>query len=210
MNKLDHDHDSLDRGNIFIRPHIFVKEAFPKSFQFKILHNILPVNHNLHKWKVANTANCTFCQADEETSFQLFTECIVANSFWGHLVNFYSNLIGTRIWLTAKQKILGVENGDILLNYLIILGKLFLFRAKTEQKTNFRFFETIAKSKCTTEKEIAKTSGKRERFQKNEENIYLKSDNVSNIHAHVALALSITEKSWKGLLLSYKMMLNVT
>lgn len=59
---------------------------------------------------------------------------------------------------------LGAENGDKLLNYLIILGKLFLFRAKTKNSIDFRFFKTILKSKFTTEKEIAKTSGNWEPF----------------------------------------------
>ena len=56
--------------------------------------------------------------------------------------------------LTPEKILLGVE-GDIWLNYLLILGKYFLFKADTTEGTHFKHFESIVKSKYSVEKAIA-------------------------------------------------------
>ena len=46
-----------------------------RVFQFKILHNVLPTNNILHRWKIIDSPRCSFCFIAEETIHHLFCEC---------------------------------------------------------------------------------------------------------------------------------------
>ena len=46
-----------------------------RVFQFKILHNVLPTNNILHRWKIIDSPRCSFCFIAEETIQHLFCEC---------------------------------------------------------------------------------------------------------------------------------------
>ena len=46
-----------------------------REFQFRILHNYLPINTMLYKWKIADSDKCAYCLVEKETLRHLFCEC---------------------------------------------------------------------------------------------------------------------------------------
>ena len=59
-----------------------------------------------------------------------------------------------------------MDSNDTLLNYLVILGKLFLFKGGNIEHINFNFFVNLVGYKYKIEREGAKLTGNWEQFLK--------------------------------------------
>ena len=58
-----------------------IKDRKLAETNFKILHNILPCNLNLHKWKLRLNNHCNIC-GDVETIRHLLFECVYVKDIW--------------------------------------------------------------------------------------------------------------------------------
>ena len=54
-----------------------------REFQFKLLHEILYTNHDLHSFRFHENGLCSFCENFEETYQHVFFECNKINEVWG-------------------------------------------------------------------------------------------------------------------------------
>ena len=52
-----------------------------RSFQFKLIHNILPTNQRLRKMTVTSSPKCAQCDAPCETISHIFYECLAVKIF---------------------------------------------------------------------------------------------------------------------------------
>ena len=52
-----------------------------RSFQFKLIHNILPTNQRLWKMNVKSSPKCEQCDAPCETISHIFYECLAVKIF---------------------------------------------------------------------------------------------------------------------------------
>ena len=50
-------------------------DPYMREFQFRILHNYLPVNAKLFKWKLIDSDKCAYCYVEKETMHHLFCDC---------------------------------------------------------------------------------------------------------------------------------------
>jgi hypothetical protein len=120
---LDEDYETIDWKAVFTRPHITARDA--KYFQYRIIHNILPVNFKLYiKWKLIDSAKCRFCRTEDETVYHLFAECVICKPFWKNFENFLERIRRMKLSLTPKIIILGDEENDLFVNYMLILAKI--------------------------------------------------------------------------------------
>lgn len=97
----------------------------------------------------------TFCQTSEETVKHLFFQCVYSN--WNDFENCWLTLTKKKRKLEYESIIFGIldEKSD-LLNYLLILGKLYLWNCRKKNcGPAFSPFEVIVQSKYNTEKLIA-------------------------------------------------------
>ena len=78
-------------------------ETFLKSFQFKILSDILFTNHRLAKIGYVPNDLCTFCGSELETINHLFYECSFASQLWKEFETFWSLLSRKRVDLTLQD-----------------------------------------------------------------------------------------------------------
>ena len=62
--------------DIYTFPCKVTTNAYLRSFQFKILNNILYLNKKLHTFGLSNTQQCSFCKMEGETISHLFYYCI--------------------------------------------------------------------------------------------------------------------------------------
>ena len=65
---------------------INIKDKKIAEFNYKVLHNILPCNVNLVRWKKAENKKCMFCKEDEDIPHLLFN-CMYAQTIWKKLKN---------------------------------------------------------------------------------------------------------------------------
>ena len=97
-----------------------VKDKKIAEFNFKTLHNILPCNMNLVRWKKKNDRKCHICNVDEDVMHMLFY-CNFAQSIWKHVSNFLETEIG------VSDVIVGSDiSKDV--DFLISLTSYFIYK----------------------------------------------------------------------------------
>ena len=60
---------------------IDIKEIKLREFNFKVIHNILPCNQNLNKWKIIQNDKCDICE-EVQTIKHLLFDCISVKQLW--------------------------------------------------------------------------------------------------------------------------------
>ena len=65
---------------------------FSRAYQYKLMHDILPVNYKLYKWKLLDTPRCSDCFIQNETIEHLFCYCTVAITFYQQIQEWAYNL----------------------------------------------------------------------------------------------------------------------
>ena len=121
----------------FILPHSVALESYVKAFQYKILNNILYTNTKLCKIGFRADDLCTFCEAERETLYHLLYQCTYARQFWNDFKLYWFCLANQVVHLTLENVLFGRLStqcpSHTLLNYLIIIGKLFLWDCRRKQ-----------------------------------------------------------------------------
>ena len=131
-NKLQSDFSlSTDQvSQFFILPHSVALESYVKAFQYKVLNSILYTNTKLCKIGFKTDDLCSFCEAQPETLHHLLFHCVFARHFWNEFQIYWHQLSNQHIQLTLQDVFLGIISYPCpllsLLNYFIIIGKLFL------------------------------------------------------------------------------------
>ena len=102
-------------------------ETCVECFQFKILNDILFLNTRLAKIGRIRSDLCSFCQTSPETLEHFFYRCSFSTEFWTKFENVWLTVARKQIKLDYINIILGIlDQRSNLLNYFIILGKLYL------------------------------------------------------------------------------------
>ena len=135
-------------------------ETFVQCFQFKILNDILFLNTRLAKIGRIQSDLCSFRQTSPETLEHFFYRCSFSTEFWTKFEKFWLTVAREQIKLDYINIILGIlDQRSNLLNYFIILGKLYLWNCrKNKQIPLFLPFEDVVKRKYEIEKLIASQS----------------------------------------------------
>ena len=133
-----------------------------------MLNSILYSNELLYKIGYVSNPNCSFCQATRETINHILFECSYSKSFWSEVLANILNKLGSCGCLSLRDVIIGIlKEGEDLVNYVIILGKVYLWTCKQKAiKPNLRHFKIILEKKHETEKYIALNSNKIDLFDK--------------------------------------------
>ena len=108
------------------------RDTYLLSFQYKLLHRIIPTNTFLYKIKIKDTKLCTFCKTDDETIEHLFFDCTLVNSFWEDfslkLKQFFVNFE-----IDKRQIFLGYEQESLFLNFMILFAKNYIYKCKFKE-----------------------------------------------------------------------------
>ena len=132
-------------------------EPYLRSFQYKVLNSILFTNELLFKIGYITSPNCSFCQDIKETRNHVLFTCPFSYSFWMDVIANILNNISNCGCLLLSDVIIGVlKEGMDLVNYVIILGKSYLWSCRHKKiKPSISHFERILEKKYETEKYIA-------------------------------------------------------
>ena len=134
-----------------------------RSFQFKVIHNILYTNEKLHKIGYSDTALCTFCKKETETLLHLFVQCESISPLWKKITDNLLQPYGIET-LSNKDILLGilVEKQNNVINHIIMEAKYYIYASKLEQSLP-HYNRLISRLKLTEsiEREIARKSEKK-------------------------------------------------
>ena len=129
----------------------------PYLRSYKVLNSILFTNEILFKIGYILSPNCSFCQDTIETRNHVLFSCPFSYSFWMDAIANILNNISSCGCLLLSDVVIGIlKEGMDLVNYVIILGKCYLWNCRHKDiKPSISHFERILEKKYETEKYIA-------------------------------------------------------
>ena len=77
--------EELDWKTIYMTARQFTNNAYLQQVHFKLIHNILPTNEKLYRWKKLESPYCICGMVD--TNFHHCVECKLIKSFWEKIWN---------------------------------------------------------------------------------------------------------------------------
>ena len=150
--------DQLEKS--YHLPHTVTCEPYLKAFQYKVLNTIVYINDKLYKIGYIENYYCSFCNHEKETLYHLLFHCPHSNKFWKAFELYIFQVTSQQISLNLKDVILGVISSICpklkTLNYLIIIGKLYLWDCRRNGVLpNVACFRAKVNIKIQTEKYIS-------------------------------------------------------
>ena len=101
-------------------------ESSLRSFQYKILNNILYLNEKLFKFKIVDSPLCSLCKTENESMLHLFCECAVTSNLLEQFKLWVSDIfLFGKIDIDPQTIIIGAWNlktpDFIPINHMILL-----------------------------------------------------------------------------------------
>ena len=120
---------------VYTQPYKITKDTNLQWFQYRILHRIIATNTFLFKISIKDNNRCTFCNTHPETILHLFWNCPHTQLFWHELEEWLKQNCGhiRDLNLTKEDIIFGIlkqQRADVILNFIILLGKKFIYKMK--------------------------------------------------------------------------------
>jgi hypothetical protein len=147
---------------IFSAPFKACRETQLQSFQYRVIHRILPCNEWLYIRKVISSDQCTYRYCDNpstDTIRHFLITCSLVANFWKAFVTWWNRLEYSKLNpLVEENIILGfpcITTEDTVINYCLILAKNYIYRCKKNQKNiSILSYLAILKDKMTVEEMI--------------------------------------------------------
>ena len=135
------------------------KDVKLRNFHYKYIMRIIPTNKFLLKCGIGESALCDFCNMEIETIDHLFWQCKHVQTFWTEFSHFLSDLnidIEFNLINIAFGFTITIGKPEIMLkNFLIILGKYFIFRGRCLKIIpTLNQFKSFLRNRIKIEKEI--------------------------------------------------------
>ena len=122
-------------------------DNYIRAFQFKIVHNILPVNGKLYNWKVSNSDSCSYCFLETESLEHLFCHCHVAVTLYRQIQQWAKYYHISLPDMNVNKILYGISPCSMqnaLINHIILIYKQILFNHRNT-KTNHKLLAHFVK-----------------------------------------------------------------
>ena len=130
---------NIDWTTIYTLPRLITNNTYMRSFQYKILNNVLFLNKKLHTFGIKPSPLCSFCNLYDETPYHMFYECDCVKCLWSDLVQCFQNklILPTLTPQTAIFEFLNSQTTTPFLktikffsNHILLILKLYVSREK--------------------------------------------------------------------------------
>ena len=124
--------DQLEK--VFLLPHTVCSEPYVNAFQYKVLNSILYTNTKLYKIGYIADDKCSFCKFEPETPRHLLFDCVYSKLFWKDFEFYFYSISNEYVHLSFKDVLIGITTSESpLLNYFLLIGKLYLWHCRRSQ-----------------------------------------------------------------------------
>ena len=147
--------DQLEK--VFLLPHTVCSEPYVKASQYKVLNSILYTNTKLYKIGYIADDKCSFFNFEPETPKHVLFDCVYSKRFWKDFELYFYSISKEYAPLSFKDVLIGIATSESpLLNYLLLIGKLYLWDCRRSQiLPRLAGFKIKIKIKFLTEKYIS-------------------------------------------------------
>ena len=154
----------INWGTVYSLPRKVTIDETTRIFQYRLLHNILFLNKHLHKLKITDTAQCSFCNSADETYMHLFAKCVNTENLWTALQSWLGSTCQLPN-LDPQNALLGfpMSKSDLplLTNHILLIFKRSLYEARGRNiKPNIHFIKASIMQTERIEFFIAKQNNK--------------------------------------------------
>lgn len=161
----------LDWESIYTNPYRSSRETKLQSFSFKVTHRLIPCNYYLHKLRIKESEQCSFCPATG-TIKHFMCECPDVQQFWDRLTSWlddYTHL--SLMGLSSTNLLFGVSVGSHnwkTINWLVLFGKFFIKKQKLFGLGKFPLIQFLSemKNSLATEEKICYLEGQKHKFHR--------------------------------------------
>ena len=118
---------------------LFILKCFSKVFIIKCnlvklsLNMIIFTNKKLHRFKLADSPLCAFCNAEKESLEHLLYFCKSSSFFWKELLSWIAvdaNIVLNTSLLDILFGKFHLEKDFLLVNHIFLLAKYFIYKCK--------------------------------------------------------------------------------
>ena len=129
----------LNWKEIYLLPRKISLDCSVRSFQYKVLNNVLYPNKKLFIFGKSSFPLCSFCKNIDETILHLFYECDITKALWKSLISFFHKSLDLP-FLSPQDAFLGFTNtycNDILLKiHILLLFKMYAYNSRKHEKNS--------------------------------------------------------------------------
>jgi hypothetical protein len=138
-----------------------------RTFQFKLLFNLIPCNLYLNRIKKSETNKCKECQKLDDTAHYMF-ECPKVVPFWNSFIEWWNTLSESTTFLDKRSALTGFMGPQAkmqTLNACLLLAKWHVYKSKiNESEVFFYNFLRDLKYNLEIEKTIAIRKGNMQNY----------------------------------------------
>ena len=91
-------------------PFLITKDSKLITFQFKIIHHILPTKSSLFQAGITESDICSLCTSEKQTIKHLLYHCTVSKAFWDRFTNWWLQKFKQVVILTESHTLYGWHN----------------------------------------------------------------------------------------------------
>ena len=130
-----------------------------RSFQFKIIHNIIPTNLSLYKMNIKESPQCEHCLFQNETLVHMFLECSVVEPFWKDVITWWNIKRSDNINPSYTEILYGYKpesKSFYALNHYLLIAKYHIFRTRNQSESpSLKVFLALLENKIKCERQMA-------------------------------------------------------
>ena len=171
----------MDWKQIYLLPRLVTLDSYSRSFQYKILNNVLYLNKKLFMFRKSASLHCPFYKLSDETVLHLFYKCDIVQNLWNKLDLFFENDF-TLFDLKPQAAFLGFLNVNskllLIQNHFLLIFKIYIYNSRRSESLIIKFFiREIMKVKNIAEKIWINNEKKHTMYKKKWQQV----ENVSKI-----------------------------
>ena len=144
-------------------------ESKMRSFQYKLIHNIIPTNLSLHRMKIKESPFCDHCNGQNETLLHRFCECPKVKSFWEDVIKWWNIRRSDNLKPNSCEILYGYkpENTKFhAFNHYLLIAKYHLYLARNQSETpSMKVFLALLESKIKCERQIAVKNSNNKKYE---------------------------------------------
>ena len=92
-----------------------------RAFQYFVMHRAIVTNTKLYKWKIKDSAACSFCKQHPESILHLLWECNITSTLWTEIFTWLNTVTDAFIVFSPHEILLGSGYDNMTLYDLVFM-----------------------------------------------------------------------------------------
>ncbi len=124
-------YDTDDYNNLFTTIYKCTPYTSLRAFQYMLIHRAIVTNTDLYKWKLKDSATCTFCKLHPESLLHLLWECSTTSILWSDIFAWLNIKTETNIAFSQQDILLGsCRESLILYDLVFMVAKKYIYACR--------------------------------------------------------------------------------